>query len=216
MARGAAFGRACSPATLDPVADPPKPGSGNRETARLTQLLREATAGRPEAGAEILPLVYDRLRGLARAKIAQLPAGQTLQTTALVHEAWLQLVGDEDPGWECQAHFIGAAASAMRDIIVDNARRKSRLKRGGDLQRAERDPDQIVVTAVPVDDVLAMNEALDALEQYDPRKAHVVTLRCFGGLTMPEVARATGLSLATVEREWRFARAWIQRRVEGS
>jgi RNA polymerase sigma factor (TIGR02999 family) len=185
------------------------------DPAGFSRQLRQAVEDRGQAASQLLPMVYDRLRMLAQAKIGKLPVGQTLQATALVHEAWLNLVGDEDPGWDCQAHFLGAAAVAMRDIIVDNVRRKSRLKRGGDMNRAELDVDQIIVTAVPVDDVLAMNQALEALEQTDAQKGRIVTLKCFGGLTMPEIAKVVGVSLATVEREWRFSKAWIQRHVEG-
>jgi RNA polymerase sigma factor (TIGR02999 family) len=185
------------------------------EPTEVTQLLRDATAGGQQAAEELLPLLYDRLRRMAQARVSALPPGQTLQATALVHEVWLNLVGDEDPGWDCQAHFLGAAARAMRRIVVDQARRKQRIKRGGDRQRADQDLDGIPAAGAPVEDVLAMNEALIALEERDPRKAQVVTLRCYGGLTMPEIAKVVGTSLTTVEREWNFARAWIQSQVEG-
>lgn len=182
--------------------------------SEVTRLLQQATAGEQQAADQLLPLVYERLRRMAQARVSRLPPGQTLQATALVHEAWLSLVGDEDPGWDCEAHFLGAASRAMRRIVVDRARRKRRIKRGGDRERADEDVDAVAVAGAPVEDVLAMNEALAELEQQAPRKAQVVTLRCFGGLTMPQIAKVVKVSLATVEREWSFARAWIQARVE--
>lgn len=183
------------------------------DATEVTRLLQQARAGQAHAAEELLPLVYDRLRRMAQARLAGLPPGQTLQATALVHEAWLNLVGDEDPGWDCQAHFLCAAARAMRRILLDQARRKQRIKRGGDRQRADEDVDGLAAAAAPIEDMLAMNEALTVLEQRDPRKAQVVTLRCFGGLTMREIAQVMGISLTTAERWWSFARSWIQCRV---
>ena len=136
------------------------------------------------------------------------PRGATLQTTDLVHEAYLKLVGSEDPGWNGRAHFSRAAARAMRDLLVDNARHKARIKHGGGLRRVTADENRLPIEP-PEQDMLALNEALERLEAEDQRKAEVVNLRYFAGLTIPETAEVLGVSTRTIEREWRFVRSWL-------
>lgn len=169
----------------------------------VTQLLRNFAAGDKQAAAELLPLVYAELRKLAKSRLAKLPPGQTLQPTALVHEAFLKLVGETDPGWENRGHFFGAAARAMRDILVDQARRKGSLKRGGDLQRAASD-DELLAIEAPAVDVIALDEALIRLERDDERKAQIVNLRYFAGLSREETAAALGVTTRTIDRDWRY------------
>jgi RNA polymerase sigma factor (TIGR02999 family) len=165
------------------------------------------------SAAEFLPLVYDELRRLARSRLAKIGPGQTLQATALVHEAWLRVVGDEDPGWQGRAHFFGAAAQAMRNILVEQYRSKSRRKR--DAKRIELQEEELEgITRSPTD-VLLLDEALNRLEARDRFKARLVMLRFFTGLSMPASAEILGVPLTRVEREWRFTRAWLQREVEG-
>lgn len=176
--------------------------------SQITHLLSRSRAGDPLAAEELLPLVYDELRRLARARLSKEPAGQTLQPTALVHEAYLRLVGDEDPGWNSRGHFFAAAALAMRRILVEQARRKNRLKHGGEMRRVECEAAEISVEA-PADDLVAIDEALAKLEGDDPRKGQIVNLRYFAGLTEQEVAEVMGLSLSTIEREWRYCRRWL-------
>jgi RNA polymerase sigma factor (TIGR02999 family) len=180
------------------------------ERQSVTRVLRAAAEGDAAAAQDLLPLVYDELRTLARARLRQMPPGQTLQPTALVHEAYLRLVGREEAGWEGRGHFFAAAACAMRDILVEQARRKKALKRGGDRQRV--DPEHVEpVFELPSDDILAVDEAVRRLEQDDPRKGQIVNLRFFARLTTAETAAALGVSVGTVEREWRYIRAWLQR-----
>lgn len=174
----------------------------------VTQLLDAARAGDAHASDELLPLVYGDLRRLAAARMARLGPGQTLQATALVHEAYVRLVGSTDPGWQGRAHFFGAAARAMRNVLADHLQRRGSLKRGGHLQRAE-DRAAEIGSDGPSDQVLAVEEALQDLERDYPRQARVVTLTFFGCMTAPEVAEALGLSTRTVERDWRFARSWL-------
>ncbi|RJP41954.1 MAG: sigma-70 family RNA polymerase sigma factor [Phycisphaerales bacterium] len=182
--------------------------------APLTRVLERASAGDRQAAAELFPLVYDELRKLARSRMANQPPGATLQPTALVHEAYLKLVGGGDPGWDSRAHFFGAAAQAMRHILVDQARRKASLKRGGDRKRV--DGDAIELTIEPIgEDILALDEALTELEQQDERKTRIVMLHYFGGLTFEETAAALGISVPTVQREWRFTRSWLFARLGG-
>ena len=161
------------------------------------------------SSAELLPQVYDELRRLARARIAQEPAGLTLQPTALVHEAYLRLAGDgSDRRWDKRGHFFAAAAIAMRRILVERARHYRRVKHGGAQQRVELDNESpALAPAMP--DVLAIDQALTRLEQIDPGKARIVLLRYFAGLTIEETAAAMDLSPATVKNEWAFARAWL-------
>lgn len=180
----------------------------------ITNILGAAAAGDEEASATLLPLVYDELRKLAEARLAKTPPGNTLQPTALVHEAYLRLIGSGDPGWDGRNHFFGAAAQAMRDILVEQARRKSRIKRGGDRKRVSLEG---IDSDAPVDarpeEVLAVNDSLTALEAEDPRAAQVVVLRYFGGLSESEAAAILGVSESTVTREWRYARSWLFRRM---
>jgi RNA polymerase sigma factor (TIGR02999 family) len=172
-------------------------------------VLGEITAGRAPASA-LLPLVYGELRRLAGAQLARLPPGQTLQATGLVHEAFVKLVGTSDPGWEGRGHFFGAAAQAMREIIVDHLRRKGAVKRGGGQAREELDADRLALPeGLGAAEVLAVDAALERLGAEHPRRARVVLLRYFAGLTTEEVAGVLGVTTRTVEREWRFARAFL-------
>jgi len=178
----------------------------------VTRVLHAATRGEPRAAEELLPLVYDELRNLARSRLAKQAGGQTLQPTALVHEAYLRLVGDADPGWDGRRHFFGAAARAMREILIEQARRKGSLKHGGGWRRAN--PDNLIVPVdAPAEDMLALVDALELLEREDPRKHEIVMLRFFAGLTAEETAEALNTPLRTVERHWRYARAWLHMRL---
>jgi len=179
-------------------------------TARVTQALRSGEDQADLAGVSLLPLVYDQLRSLARARVARLAPGQTIQATDLVHEAWLRIAGIDDPGWKSRGHFFGAAARAMRNILVEQARRKASLKRDSKRKQPLADEEPMIVAGVPPEDVIAVHEALEQFEESHERAARVVSLRFFGGLTMPELADVMEISLATAEREWRFARAWLQ------
>ena len=165
------------------------------------------------ASEELLPLVYEELRRLAAARMARESPGQTIQATVLVHEAWLQLAGDGNRHWQNRAHFFGAAADAMRRILIDNARRKARLKHGGGQARVDI-ADVQVAKKTPDDDVLLINEALQQLEVEDPEKARIVVMKFFGGLTNQEVAENMGISERTVDRQWAAAKArlflWIR------
>jgi RNA polymerase sigma factor (TIGR02999 family) len=189
-----------------------------RDSERLTMILQSIGRGDAPSAERLLPLVYEELRTLARARLARTPPGNTLQATALVHEAYMRVVGEADPGWDGRGHFFGAAATAMRDILVEQARRKGSLKRGGDRKRVGADAIENEALAIepPADDVLALDEALKKLEAEDPRKGQVVALRFFAGLTNEEIAAALDISLPTVERDWRFARAWLQREMGGA
>ena len=180
-------------------------------TEPVTQILDAMERGDPDASAELLPLVYDELRRLAEARMAKTPPGNTLQPTALVHEAFLRLVGGQDRDWNSRGHFFAAAARAMRNILVDQARRKASVKHGGDRKRVDAEEAEAVELAIdpPSDDILALDEALTRLEESDPRKAQIVMLHHFAGLTMEQTAAAIGVSVPTVEREWRFTRALL-------
>jgi len=181
----------------------------------VTRLLDAAKAGDRKAGAELLPLVYEELRKLAAARMAAESPDQTLQPTALVHEAYLRLVGPADAHrWDHRGHFFAAAAEAMRRILVDRARRKAAARHGGELGRLELEPDLAAAPEVR-EDLIALDEALDRLAIEDPIKAELVKLRFFAGLTLPEAAKALGLSERTAGRHWAFARAWLRRAVEG-
>jgi RNA polymerase sigma factor (TIGR02999 family) len=162
--------------------------------------------------AELLPVVYAELRRLAAAWTARLPPGQTLQPTALVHEAYLKLVRNRDPDWEGQRHFFGAAAQAMREILVDQARRKSSIKRGGHGQRVEL-AEGLALIEPPADDLLALDEAIGQLQIEKPQLAEIVMLRHFTGLSVEETAGVLGKSVSTVTRDWRYARAWLAARL---
>lgn len=173
----------------------------------VTLLLDAAAAGDRQAAADLLPLVYEELRTLAASKLAKESPGQTLQPTALVHEAYLRLVGPADAGrWANRSHFFSAAATAIQRILIEAARRKNSPKHGGDCKRVELSD---VPEAARSDDLLALNDALTRLADRDPIKAELVKLRFFGGLTMPQAASALGISLATAERYWAFAKAWL-------
>jgi RNA polymerase sigma factor (TIGR02999 family) len=179
----------------------------------VTQILSAIEQGDQRAAAELLPLVYDELRRLAAQKLAQERPGQTLEATALVHEAYLRLVDVEKvQPWNSRGHFFGAAAEAMRRILVENARRKGRLKRGGDLGRQDIQVHEPVLEG-PVTDVLAIDEALEQLAREHPAKAELVKLRYFAGLTLAEAASALDISPSTADRHWKFARAWLARRL---
>ncbi len=175
----------------------------------VTQLRSDLAQGDAQVAAQLLPLVYDELRRLAAARLADEPSGNTLQPTALVHEAYLRLVGTpEGDHWNHRGHFFAAAAEAIRRILVENARRKKRHKHGGDRRRLSLEVAASLVQA-PSEDLEALDEALTRLNTLEPIKAEVVKLRFFAGLTMPEVARSLDLSLATAERYWTYARLWL-------
>ncbi len=181
----------------------------------ITLMLEAVARGEKQASEELLPLVYDELRRLAAFRMAQEAAGQTLQPTALVHEAWLQLVAEGDRTWENRAHFFGAAADAMRRILVDNVRRKAALKRGGKSERLNLE-DVDVSTASPDDAVLLIDEALEHLQHDDPVQARIVVLKFFGGMGNQETAEALGISERTVRREWTHAKARLFRFVQNN
>ena len=181
----------------------------------VTRILERAQDGDPQAADELLPLVYGELRKLAAAKMANEAAGQTLQPTALVHEAWLRLGGDAQPAWKNSGHFFGAAAEAMRRILIDRARSKGREKRGGQRQRVNIEH---VTIAIEDDDeiVLAVHEALDKLAAQDPLKARIVNLRYFVGMNHQQIATALGLAEPTIRRHWAFARSWLYAELKSS
>jgi RNA polymerase sigma factor (TIGR02999 family) len=179
----------------------------------FTRMLQAVEQGDPKASEELLPLVYQELRRLAGWKMANERPGHTLQATALVHEAWLRLAGQEGQHWQNRAHFFGAAAEAMRRILVESARRKQRLKHGGQFQRVDLE-ELDLPSPMPDEDLLALDEALEGLAQFDGRAAEVVKLCFFVGLTQPQAAKELGISLATVERTWAFARAWLFREIQ--
>jgi RNA polymerase sigma factor (TIGR02999 family) len=184
-----------------------------RETGEITRLLEQMREGHPEAEEELLSHVYGRLRALAAHKMANEAAGQTLQPTALVHEAWLRLAGGRELPCANRAYFFAAAGEAMRRILVENARRKKRLKRGGNLERVDIDEVELA-TPLPDDELLALDEALDHFAQCEPRAAELVKLLYFVGLTQEQAAQELGVSLSTVERSWAFARAWLFREIQ--
>jgi RNA polymerase sigma factor (TIGR02999 family) len=191
---------------------------GVRYTARMsdvTQLLNAIEVSQPKTADQLLPLVYEELRKLAVARLANEKAGQTLQPTALVHEAWLKIAGDGQQHFANRRHFFKAAATAMQQILVDNARRKQRLKHGGNLVGEELHESRITMT-VPSEELLAVNEALAALALEDPQAAEVVQMRYFVGMTVPEIAVAMDLAPRTVDRHWAFARAWLKRTIRSS
>jgi RNA polymerase sigma factor (TIGR02999 family) len=179
----------------------------------VTRVLDRAQRGDPNAAAELLPIVYNELRRLAAAKMAHERPNQTLQPTALVHEAWLRLVTNENQYWNGRSHFFGAAAEAMRRILVDRAREKKALKRGGRLERVDVDALELP-SPMPDDELLALDEALDRLANVDTRASEMVKLCFFVGLTQEEAAHELGVSLATAERVWGFARAWLLREMK--
>ncbi len=174
----------------------------------VTRILDAIGNGDPKAAEDLLPLVYEELRRLAAHRMANEAPGQTLQPTALVHEAWLRLTGNESARWDGRAHFFGAAAEAMRRILIDNARRKKALRHGGGLQRL--DIQKVEIPALAGDDeLLAMNDALEAFAAHDSQKAELVKLRYFAGLTIGQAAELLNISEATAKRHWTYARAWL-------
>jgi RNA polymerase sigma factor (TIGR02999 family) len=174
----------------------------------VTQIREALARGDPTVADELLPLLYDQLRTLAAQKMANEAPGQTLQPTALVHEAWLRLVGSGQEHWNSRGHFFGAAAEAMRRILVERARKKARVRHGGQLERV--DLDHVTVAARDNDDtILAVHEALEKLAGQSPQKAEVVKLRYFAGMEHAEIAEALGVSEPTVRRRWAYARSWL-------
>ena len=208
----------------------------NRFMSDVTRILSQIDSGDSAAAEQLLPLVYDELRRLARQRLSHEKPGQTLSATALVHEAYLRLVRNQEPGirsqepaeqplapgprtlapgWDSRGHFFAAAAEAMRRILVDAARRRQTYKHGGQARREEFDPDRIAAP-VPDDELLALNEALDRLTAHDPQKAELVKLRYFAGLTSDQTAAALGISPSTADRWWVYARAWLGRAIAPS
>jgi len=180
--------------------------------SEITQLLSDIRAGNPGGVDQLLSLVYTELKRIAAQKMAGEAAGNTLQPTALVHEAWAKLVGDGDAPFENRSHFFAAAAEAMRRILVDSARRKRAIRRGGGATREELAEDHLVQHVVP-DELLAVDEALDLLAKEDPAAADLVKLRYFVGMTMDEAATTMGMPLRNAERLWTYARAWLRRQI---
>jgi RNA polymerase sigma factor (TIGR02999 family) len=183
-----------------------------RTVSDVTRILEAMQQGKAQAAEELLPLVYDELRRIAAYKMAQESPGHTLQPTALVHEAWLRMIGDGNENFAGRGHFFSVAAEAMRRILVESARRKRSLKRGAGAEREELHESHVVTTA-PSEQVLAVDEALDLLAAEDPTSADLVKLRYFVGMTMEEAATALGLPLRTAERLWTYSRAWLRRRI---
>jgi RNA polymerase sigma factor (TIGR02999 family) len=176
--------------------------------SQATTVLQAAQAGDRQAAMDLLPLVYAELHELARSRLARQSPGQTLTPTALVHEAYLRVAGDSHVTWEGRHHFFFAAARAMRDILVEQARRKARPKRGGGQRRRELD-EACAILQPPSDDVLAVHDAIQELEASDSLKAQIVLLRYFAGLTMDETATVLGIPVRTLDRHWRYIRAWL-------
>jgi RNA polymerase sigma factor (TIGR02999 family) len=180
----------------------------DKSPEHVTQILQAVSAGDAHAAEELLPLVYGELRHLAAARLARESPGQTLQATALVHEAWLRLVGPNESHWNGRGHFFGAAAEAMRRILLERARKKLRVRHGGQLQRV--DLDHVTLATKDSDDVIvAVNEALEKLAAESPQKAEIVKLRYFVGLEHAEIAEVLGVSEPTVRRHWAYARSWL-------
>jgi RNA polymerase sigma factor (TIGR02999 family) len=180
--------------------------------SEVTEILREVAHGNQQEAARLLSLVYTELKRIAAQKMAGEAPGNTLQPTALVHEAWLRMVGDGAGHFENRAHFFSAAAEAMRRVLVDSARRKHAVKRGSGAAREEWVED-MVASAVPDDELLAVDEALELLVKEDPAAANLVKLRYFVGMNMNEAAATLGISLRSAERTWAFARAWLRRQI---
>ncbi len=190
----------CSAATIKRVSD-------------VTRILEAAQNGDPTAAEQLLPLVYEELRRLAAHKMANEAAGQTLQPTALVHEAWLRLVGNQEQQWNGRAHFFGAAAEAMRRILIENARRKGAQRHGGG--QVKLDIQEIEIATAPKDEeLLALSDALEKFAVRDNQKAELVKLRYFVGLTTEEAAQVLGISVPTADRWWNFSRAWLYEEIE--
>ena len=184
--------------------------------SEVTQILHAISEGDPHAASQLLPLVYEELRKLAAQKLARETPGQTLQPTALVHEAYLRLVGEnEERHWDSRGHFFAAAAEAMRRILVEIARQKASLKRGGDRDRVDV-VDSLLASPEPREDLVALDAALTKLAETDKQAAELVQLRYFGGLPIREVAEILGIAPRTADRLWAFAKAWLHEEIEGS
>jgi len=182
----------------------------------VTQILQQIESGDPSAAEELLPLVYEELRRLAAQKLSKQAPGHTLQATALVHEAYVRLVDSPQPqDWNSRGHFFTAAAESMRRILVENARRKSSLKRGGNLRRVDLDVDELLLPEAS-EDLLALDEALGRLSESDPVSARLVELRYFSGLTLAEAGRALDISPRSADRMWAYARVWLLREIRDS
>ena len=181
----------------------------------ITLVLQRIDQGDPQASAQLLPLVYDELRRLAASRLARETPGQTLQPTALVHEVWLRL-GNDQAMWHNRAHFFTAAAEAMRRILIDNARRNRAERHGGLVEKISADATGVEIAAPGPDDdeMLLVNDALDALAAHDPRKADLVKQKYFVGLTLEEIAEVQGISHRTAKRDWAYARAWLYNEVQ--
>ena len=183
--------------------------------SEVTRVLDAIEEGDPQAASQLLPLVYDELRKLAARRLAQEHPGQTLQATALVHEAYLRLVAGEHPQqWNGRGHFFAAAAEAMRRILVENARRKQRVKHGGEMARVELNETAMVAADAPTD-LIALDQALEQLDVADPRAAQLVKLRYFGGMTIPDAAAVMAISPRTADSLWAYARSWLFQKMEG-
>src|SRR5438270_5317613 len=183
--------------------------------SEVTQILHAIAEGHPDAASQLLPLVYDELRQLAAQKLARETPGQTLQPTALVHEAYLRLVGeDEEQHWDSRGHFFAAAAEAMRRILVEIARHKASLKRGGDRDRVDV-AESLLAAPEPREDLVALDAALTKLAQTDQQAAELVQLRYFAGLPLREIAEILGISPRTADRLWAFAKAWLHEEIVG-
>ena len=181
--------------------------------SEATLILQAIDRGEKHSSEELIPLVYGELRRLATVRLAAEPAGQTLQPTALVHEAWLRLIGGQAQSWENRAHFFAAAAEAMRRIMIERARRKSRMKHGGGQERVNIEKIDLV-DALPDEKVLLVDEALERLEKEDPETAQIVKLRFFGGLNNNEIAKITGKNGRAIRRQWDYAKAWLFKRIQ--
>jgi RNA polymerase sigma factor (TIGR02999 family) len=182
--------------------------------SEATVLLAAVEQGDPKAADKLLELVYDELRRLAAAKMAQQPPGQTLQPTALVHEAWMRLVGDKNPAFKNTRHFFAAAAEAMRHILIDRARRKKTERHGGRFERVDIDEFEVAAPS-PDDELLAVHDVLDAFSMQYPVQAELVKLRYFAGMTNEEASQVLGISLSTLNNYWNFSRAWLFKQIRG-
>ncbi len=182
----------------------------------ITVIMQQVERGEPNAAAQLLAVVYDELRRLAAAKMARESAGQTLQPTALVHEVWLRLGGDAQPAWANRAHFFAAAAEAMRRILIESARRKRAIRHGGEFAKvsASETGFDVAAAAETDDELLLVNDALEALAAHDPRKAELVKQKYFVGLTLEEAAEVLGISHRTAKRDWAYAQAWLFEEVQ--